>query len=172
MSSPEDKISIVVAINVVRNICESSIFCLLVKLPVAIKPEQPWPRNWTMVSAVPWNQLTRGALGTCYERGGLSINPSPPIGTDFDLSAVPLYSLCTSTESNMQTPSRNRDSRRSQTRCGRVAAKWCAGERSQTGTQRSTSPKTYSAPTLQPQSTTNCPQVLAVRLPGHSSNRT
>jgi len=32
-----------------------------------------------------------------------------------------------------QTPSRNRDSRRSRPRCGRVAAKWCADERSQTG---------------------------------------
>src|SRR5271169_6388907 len=40
-------------------------FYLLVKLPVAIKPEQPWPRNWTIVSAVPWYQLIRGALGPC-----------------------------------------------------------------------------------------------------------
>jgi hypothetical protein len=57
-----------------------------------------------------------------------SISASP-IGTDFDLSAVPLYSLSTSTESNMQTISRNRDSRRIRTRCGRVAAKGCADER-------------------------------------------
>src|SRR5271163_110268 len=95
-----------------------------------------------------------------------------PICTDFDLSAVPLYSLCTSTEWNMQTPSRNRDSRRSRARYWRVAAKWCADERSQTCTQRSTSPKSYSPPTLQPQSTINRPQVLAVRLPPRSSNRT
>src|ERR1700722_12654260 len=34
-------------------------FYLLVKLTVAIKPEQPRPRNWTIVSAVPWYQLIR-----------------------------------------------------------------------------------------------------------------
>src|SRR5271170_6852809 len=39
-------------------------FYLLVKLTVGIKPEQPWPRNWTIVSAVPWYQLIRGALAT------------------------------------------------------------------------------------------------------------
>src|SRR5580692_5645529 len=95
-----------------------------------------------------------------------------PIRTGFDLVAVPLYSLCTSTESNMQTPSRNRDSRRSRSRCGRVAAKLCDDERSQTGTQRSTQPNSCSPPALQSQSTTIRPKVLAVRLPEHSSNRT
>ena len=53
-------------------------FYLLVKLNVAIKPEQPWLCNWTMVLAVPWYQLIRGALGTCYERGGLPINLGVP----------------------------------------------------------------------------------------------
>jgi hypothetical protein len=49
-------------------------FYLPVKLVVAIKPEQRWPRDWTIVSAVPWYQLIRGAPGTSYERGGLPTN--------------------------------------------------------------------------------------------------
>jgi hypothetical protein len=91
---------------------------------------------------------------------GYPSTSASPIGTDFDLSADPLYSLCTSTESNMQTPSRNRDSRRSRSQCGRAVARWCADERSRIGTRRSTSPKSYSPPALRPQLTINHPQVL------------
>ena len=35
-------------------------FYLLVKLTVAIKPEQPWPRNWTMVSPTLLHSLSQG----------------------------------------------------------------------------------------------------------------
>jgi hypothetical protein len=74
-------------------------------------------------------------------------SPAFPSRTDFDLSVVPLYLRCSSIESNMETPSRTRDSRRNPAPCGHVAANWCADGHSRIGTQVSTLPGSWSPPT-------------------------
>lgn len=94
-----------------------------------------------------WTKIHRQLFIRSRHGCGSDIPELRPAGTDFDLPVVPLYLRSSSVASNMETPYRIRHSRRNRSRCGHVAAKWCLHGRSQISTQRSTLPRSWSAPT-------------------------